>query len=226
MTNIYTLSDPDTKEIRYVGKTVKSLEERLNNHVQETRMNGYGKRTYKNNWIKGLLLIGKLPVVEALDIVDDTQGSDVEIYWIAQVKAWGFRLTNMTAGGDGNNNQVFTEESRRKRSLMRTGYKLPQTTKDKIRDKHLGKVVKESTRLKLRLCNLGKKYSKDTHKKSWKAIEEIDINGNLIKEYEYLRKAAKELDCRAGSIANVCQGRCKTACGRRFRYKAIEAYEA
>lgn len=36
-TIIYVLKDPETKEIRYVGKTVSSLQKRLKQHIYDTK---------------------------------------------------------------------------------------------------------------------------------------------------------------------------------------------
>ena len=51
---IYTLSHPDTHEIRYVGMTSKSLKERLTNHWSHIYQNNH-----RTNWIKSLRKIRK-----------------------------------------------------------------------------------------------------------------------------------------------------------------------
>ena len=48
---IYTLEHPITKEIRYIGKTTRSLKKRLSEHVSEASFN-HG--VHKINWINSL----------------------------------------------------------------------------------------------------------------------------------------------------------------------------
>ena len=51
-THIYSLSDPNTGEIRYVGKTYNQLRKRLYSHLNECKT---GNKSHKINWIKSLL---------------------------------------------------------------------------------------------------------------------------------------------------------------------------
>ena len=95
-TFIYTLSDPKTNEIRYIGKT-NDLDYRLKKHINESK----NKRTHKEKWIDSIILKGLSPIIEILDIVDETEWCFYETYWISQFKTWGFNLTNGTSGGEG-----------------------------------------------------------------------------------------------------------------------------
>jgi hypothetical protein len=96
---IYAMGEPDTHEPRYVGKTEKSLQHRLGQHLRQARAGAGG---YRNNWLRGLLARGKRPVIWPLEVVVDEQDwQGVERYWIARLLAEGARLTNGTAGGDG-----------------------------------------------------------------------------------------------------------------------------
>ena len=45
---IYSLIDPITHEIRYIGKT-SNPEDRLKRHLQKCYLNKYDKNTYKSN---------------------------------------------------------------------------------------------------------------------------------------------------------------------------------
>ena len=96
MTKIYTLTDPITGEIKYIGKTTKALSKRLTNHV----CNSKHTRFYTECWIKGLVDKGLRPMIELVDKVDE-DWKFWEQYYISQFKAWGFNLTNLTEGGDG-----------------------------------------------------------------------------------------------------------------------------
>lgn len=93
---IYILKDPITKEIRYLGITKNPLNVRLNGHIHDCK---HKKPTHKINWIKSLLKLELRPIIELLEEVDDVIAFDMEIYWIYQLKSWGFNLTNSTNGG-------------------------------------------------------------------------------------------------------------------------------
>jgi DNA-binding CsgD family transcriptional regulator len=101
-TYIYSLSDPNTHEIRYIGKS-NNIVKRLHCHLTKSNL---VKNTHKNNWIKQLLLSGSKPILEVIDIVPIEDWMFWEIYWISQFKTWGFDLTNLTNGGDAVKNVI------------------------------------------------------------------------------------------------------------------------
>lgn len=94
MIKIYTLSHPITNEIRYIGKTKYTLEERLAKHLITY------ERNHRANWIRSLIKEGLKPVIELLEEVEESQWINCEKYWISQFKVWGFRLLNLTEGGE------------------------------------------------------------------------------------------------------------------------------
>ena len=52
-----------------------------------------------------------------------------------------------------------------------------------------------------------------------RAIELIDENGNVLKEFSSISDASRELGIGHANISYVCSGKNKTAGGKRFRYK-------
>lgn len=215
---IYTLSDPITNKVKYIGKTKSSLKYRLSQHIRDSLNNG--TNTHKKAWIRGLVIKELLPIIEELEIIlNDDCWEHREQYWIAQFKSWGFKLTNMTDGGNGNQNQVFSKNSKLKKSLSLKGRTVSEKTREKISKSHLGKKLSKSSKEKIRLCNLGKKQSEETKAKRYKAVYLINSDGEIIKEYPSLQHAAIEHNCRRGQIANVCAGRTKSACGLIWKYK-------
>ena len=52
-----------------------------------------------------------------------------------------------------------------------------------------------------------------------KQIEQLDLNGNILAEFDSISQAARELHINRGSINQVCLGKLKTAGGYIFRYK-------
>lgn len=63
-TNIYRLRDPETNEIRYIGKA-DDLEKRLEAHLWRNKKD----HTYKGRWIKGLRAKGLKPIIELVEMV-------------------------------------------------------------------------------------------------------------------------------------------------------------
>jgi GIY-YIG catalytic domain/NUMOD3 motif len=95
---IYALSDPRTKEIRYVGKTF-DLKQRLWQHQHDVKK---GLNTKKTGWIKSLLKDGYWPTIEELESFPENefeQWQEAERFWIETLRFYGFRLTNMDSGG-------------------------------------------------------------------------------------------------------------------------------
>jgi len=151
MIYIYTLEDPDGN-IRYAGQT-QNIRERYSAHCRLSKLR---ENTHKNNWIKGLLKNGHKPIINVLEEVVDTEGDSTEIYWIAQLKAWGFALTNGTDGGStGVHNRKgckLTEAHKKKISKSSKGHKKPDGFKEKItgaNNHFFGKKHSEETRHKL-----------------------------------------------------------------------------
>ena len=104
-TFIYALTDPDTKEIRYIGKSDEPNDIRLSCHIfeatQKIENDKLKSKTYKSKWIRSLIKVGKLPLVEILDEIDFSEWEFWEKYYISLYKSWGFNLVNGTPGGDG-----------------------------------------------------------------------------------------------------------------------------
>lgn len=120
MTSIYTLSDPISGLVRYVGKS-NQPNRRFTNHLCSK-----GK-TYTCNWIQSLNKVGLKPVLEILEECMDNEWPEREAYWIEQLRQWGFNLTNHLASGSGkpkfknkipwNKGKTLSIETRQKMSL-------------------------------------------------------------------------------------------------------------
>jgi hypothetical protein len=96
---IYGLCDPETGELRYVGRT-DDVRRRFAVHLSAARTSGHKSRCAA--WIKSLLLQGKEPEVDVLDYVPADQAHHMEREYIALWRYLiGDRLTNLTDGGDG-----------------------------------------------------------------------------------------------------------------------------
>ena len=105
--------------------------------------------------------------------------------------------------GDGNNNQIFTEESREKRRQKMLGNKLSEKTKELISKAHKGKIVSELTKQKLREINLGKPCPQHVKEITSKRVNQFTLSGEFIKTFNSLTEASIEINCRKSSLSNA-----------------------
>ena len=97
MTYIYALADPETDEIRYVGKA-DSVKERYGAHIREAKS---GKHSHKCAWIRQVIGKQQKPKLIVLEEVNQDEWKKAEIYYIAEFKKLGHNLTNLAKGGEG-----------------------------------------------------------------------------------------------------------------------------
>ena len=93
---IYGLTDPRNGELRYIGETIRSLQNRLVGHLADSRR----KNNYCANWIKVLIRRNLRPEIFLLDEVNENDWQFWEQWHIAYWKSLGARLVNQTIGGD------------------------------------------------------------------------------------------------------------------------------
>jgi hypothetical protein len=96
---IYGLYDPSDrkKEVRYVGATKFTPEQRLTDHISGAE----AADTYKKKWIRKLLRQNLVPAILVLEVTTTRHWKKREKYWIAYLRSKGSRLTNSTEGGEG-----------------------------------------------------------------------------------------------------------------------------
>lgn len=214
-TFIYTLSDPQTNEVRYVGKA-DNLNIRLFEHIRKCKHGG----THKNNWIKSLLNKGYKPVIEILDIVSINDWGFWETYWINIIKSWGFNLTNIATGGRGGNQGIVVNKKISEALINR---KFTNETIEKMRIGAKNRKLSEEGRKNLSIHRMGKGNSmygkvRPESSKKYRSIIQLDINHNQIKTWLGLTNASKELKINRCTISDVCNGRKKTAGGFLWEY--------
>jgi len=124
-TNIYTLSDPRTDMVRYVGKT-DHLEKRLSQHLS------LSTGSHKSSWIKSLKSAGIKPEMVVIDKVPVEDWEFWEMHYIKFFKSLGAKLVNGTEGGQGDA-IVFTDAAKKKMSDSTKGFKHSKETRKKIK---------------------------------------------------------------------------------------------
>ncbi len=138
---IYTLSDPESGQIRYVGKAL-DLHRRLKKHINEP------DNTRKSKWIQSLKARGLKPIMEVLEeIIEPTeeQWQEAERYWIESMRCLGFKLTNLIAGGYGTLRPSL--ETLEKCRLSQLGRKHSAETKEKMRQAALSQSPEKKARI-------------------------------------------------------------------------------
>jgi hypothetical protein len=162
---IYTLIDPRNNLPFYVGK---GSGERCNAHVAEAKYY-VQRKSLKLSKIRKLMRLGMEPIVIKLEEnVSDKQALDLECLLIAEMRDLGFKLTNMTDGGDGAQGYKHTEEHKQ---MMREKFKGRKITED-----HRQKMCKpksEQGRANIAKARLNTDYrpSEETKKKTSEALK-------------------------------------------------------
>lgn len=204
MVKIYSLKDPITNEIRYIGKTTGKLRDRWYSHCSSYKLEK--EKSYKNSWIISLKRKGYRPEIELIEEVSQENWEFWERYWISQFLSWGYNLTNMTKGGEGNIGgkgslgYKHTEEAKRRISLKNS------------REKSLEWKQKVKTSVRKTLATPIVQYDLEKNKirsfeSFYEACEVININGN--------KNSTKK------NIHACCNGKRKTAYGFIWEYEKV-----
>ncbi len=239
-TFIYTLSDPITEKIRYVGKS-NDPKKRLYDHIKLCKLSF----TYKNNWIKSLLNINMTPILNVIDEVDIDNWQFWEKYWILKLREEGHDLTNFAEGGNGPTYHVYKDRTTIIEKMKIRHKEFPKYNLGKgnsriflDKDSLYQKYIIEN--LSLNRCasyfDVSKKtvftniteYNFKKNKKDWchqlvtnpcKPVIQYSLNGDKIAEFLSAAEANKVTNTNISSISNCCIGRQKSAGGFIWKYK-------
>jgi hypothetical protein len=140
---LYTICDPSTSEVRYVGITVlKRPGDRFRQHIHQANK---GTKTHLYNWIRSLDGDPEFKIVAKADSHEELK--EMEVSMIGEMRSKGIKLTNQTSGGDGTTGYP-------RAGNLRTP--LSKETKDKIAAKLLGQCQGEKNPF------YGKKHTEET----------------------------------------------------------------
>ena len=202
---IYALSDPRTDEVRYVGKSCSGMA-RPRQHTYPSFLKKY-EHLHLYRWVNKLLGVGLQPQVEIVEELAGPEGlAEVERFWIEQFLAWGFRLTNLTAGGDGASGRIMTSATKEKIAATKRGKKRPEISLlNKARGhrppSNKGRVLSEAVRVVNSRAHGGRPF--------------VDQYGTV---YATTHQAARILGLRQGNVVSVLKGRYKHTGGYIFQY--------
>jgi group I intron endonuclease len=232
MNIVYGLFEDD--KLRYIGKTSINLKERLRCHIKDAK--NLKIHNHRVHWIRKLISENKLPQIKPL-ITTKSEHESVffERKLIAKYK-YICNLVNSTEGGEGN---PHTAETKAKISASKIGKLNPMygknhsqksklsMSKNRSGPKHhnFGKKLKPETIEKMKIAFKLRKRSKKEidflimiSKKRCRSVVQIK-NGKVIKIYNSILEAAKELHCAASSISIALKYPARTARGFNWKYK-------
>lgn len=95
MIHLYTLSDPRTSAIRYVG-AARNPEQRLKRHIVQRRKHAHLDR---GRWLIELTDAGLRPVLNVVAILADEEAPEAERALITRLREEGCPLTNVRVSG-------------------------------------------------------------------------------------------------------------------------------
>lgn len=199
---IYVLKDPYTLNVRYIGKTQFTLERRLQFHLSCAKIQA---RTYVHKWINSL---EHSPIIELLYETNQENWAFWETFFIEEYREMGYKLCNLTTGGEGQPGYKHTEETKKKMSIAviargaippsKLGIHMSQETKNKIKNAQIGKSLSEEHKLALKKGQIGV-----SHPKAFIKVIETDLNGNFITLHESVTAAAKSIKRTTGDICRA-----------------------
>lgn len=164
----------------YIGKTVKTLNERKTQHFSTAKAN------------RGCMLFHKAIRKYGRDnfvweILDKVMFSDLlldlEKFYIKKYNCKSPNGYNLTDGGSGTVGWVVSDETKKKMSEARMGYKCLEETKKKLSEINTGKKLSEETRKKM-----SRPMNEETKRKISKALIGIKRSEETLRKLSKVNK--------------------------------------
>lgn len=176
-------------------------------------------------------------------LMDDITFEEAKLKEIEFIKLYGRidldngTLANLTDGGDGLVNRVFTAEHKKKLSLSKIGKKVSEETKTKLRTYRLGIPNSPEARAKISKANKGRVNSPELMEllhnrkgeknpvfgitgakcKNFKGFIEVSKDGVYLGKYEGIRHCAESFGVEATKVSAVINGRRNHTGGYTFK---------
>ena len=240
--NIYKITNKLTGEF-YIGQTRTSLNKRYINHKSEARRTTIDSLLYRAMREYG---IDNFEVVSLTEIRAETKEELSNLLNIAEASYIETLKPayNSAPGGIGVTGVEWTDERKEKARELMSGEKnhnfgkpMSDETRKKLSESLKGRVISEETRQKTSQTMKGVRKSEETrqkmkeaannrtnkmptgkdHHKS-KSINQCDLSGNIVRTFESIHQAAKELSLQTSGISLCCRGKLKTSGGFVWKY--------
>lgn len=185
---MYGLIDPQSKMIRYVGRTTQG-QKRFHQHSYAAR--NCRSNTHVNNWIRSLYAKGLRFEPTILEFTDRATLIERERWWIRYGRMSGWDLTNLTEGGDGIPGYVVPESTRQK---LREAHSTPEAVA-RIKALHTGRKRSDETRRRIGDASKGRKPNAETRQKqstAHRGLKHTEETKTRIKEAHTGKKFSVE----------------------------------
>lgn len=230
---IYSLSNPITNEIFYIGRTKARLSARLSSHYYCSRHNS----TPRDIYIASLIKHGLKPIIKVIEDVEEVIWREKEKYWIAYYRNINPNLTNLAEGGEGPLGVIRQEETIKTMSEIKSKpvYQLDLTF-NIINEYPSCKIATKETNINhvgSSARSIGKKsaggyvwiyksdfeefiknekrnFFKKNYSYLYKKIGKFDKSGKLLQEWDNVKFASNETGYRYENIIKAARGERKT----------------
>jgi hypothetical protein len=231
---VYGLHDPITGELRYIGQTITTVQQRLSVHLSP---NSLRRHSYLARWLLGLTKRGMSPTWSVrAEAQDQAELDRLEVEHIARARAEGARLVNISDGGGGRAGYVPSAEEREKIAAAQRGVPRPKHTEEwKARmstlkagvntntPEHMARLAEmkrgvprsEETKVKISEAKKGQPSSFQGHEHTEEAKAKISAKrmGQLLKDAHF----AYRHDIRTSEILRLLEnGSSKVAIAKHF----------
>lgn len=149
---------------------------------------------------------------EVLEYADINDLNKLEIQYISTLNTTNSKVGyNSTLGGDGTKGITKRTDKQIEAYKNRRSYV-------GVNNPNYGKHLSDEAKENLRNKHLGSKLTSETIAKISKKVIQCALDGQEIKTFDSITKAANEMNCDKSLIMRVCQGKKKTAKGYIWKY--------
>ena len=195
LVTVYCIKDPDTKKIKYIGRTKNNLKARLRGHLATAKKNKF--KTKKDNWFLKLHKQNKKALIESLFQIDGWEDSYIkEQELIFNYIKNGYKLLNLHDKGPGHLRNI-TKEQKKKisetvKKLHKEGVYDSRGLKLTVYDLNGNKIETfKNVRSTAEFIGVSPKHLETSLKRGDRRVHEYQVsrdNTEKIKPYRFVRK--------------------------------------
>lgn len=206
---IYSLSDPNTNEIRYIGKT-GNIKNRYNSHLSASRH----LKTHLGSWIKSLLAKNILPIINIIEECTLDNWEKREIYHISQ-------YTNLVNHSKGGNEPLIIKSNIKGYVKSGNKYKVSCSFNNTVYYLGTFNTIIEAKQVYNHFQENPLYYINSIKPKHNRNGVNMYKDNILIKSFKSIADCARYINTEGTYISNCCKGKCKQHKGYSFEYKKV-----